>query len=88
MARIDLHVPSKYEKRASIRLPPPAKRMKLDLLKINHEIRIPFFTRIPADPLHALSADAKAFYERIGFEPSPFDPMMLVVTLDDLKASL
>lgn len=38
--------------------------------------------------VHALSADAKAFYERIGFEPSPLDPMVLVVTLEDLKASL
>lgn len=38
--------------------------------------------------VHALSLDAKAFYERIGFEPSPLDPMTLVVTLSDLKASL
>lgn len=38
--------------------------------------------------VHALSAEAKAFYERIGFEPSPLDPMMLMVTLSDLKASL
>jgi len=38
--------------------------------------------------VHALSPDAKAFYERIGFEPSPLDPMMLLVTLADLKASL
>lgn len=38
--------------------------------------------------VHALSPDAKAFYERIGFEPSPLDPMMLMVTLTDLKASL
>ena len=38
--------------------------------------------------VHALSPEAKAFYERIGFEPSPFDPMMLMVTLTDLKASL
>lgn len=38
--------------------------------------------------VHALSANAKAFYERVGFEPSPLDPMILVVTLDDLKASL
>lgn len=38
--------------------------------------------------VHALSLDAKAFYERIGFELSPLDPMMLVVTLGDLKASL
>jgi GNAT superfamily N-acetyltransferase len=38
--------------------------------------------------VHALSADAKVFYERVGFEPSPLDPMMLAVTLNDLKASL
>ncbi|MFA6157966.1 GNAT family N-acetyltransferase [Mesorhizobium sp.] len=38
--------------------------------------------------VHALSTDAKAFYTRIGFEPSSLDPMMLLVTLDDLKASL
>ncbi len=38
--------------------------------------------------VHALSAEAKAFYERIGFEPSPLDPMMLMVTLADLKAGL
>lgn len=35
--------------------------------------------------VHALSAEAKAFYERVGFEPSPIDPMMLMVTLADLK---
>lgn len=38
--------------------------------------------------VHALSAEAGAFYERIGFEPSPLDPMTLMVTLADLKASL
>ncbi|WP_026871940.1 GNAT family N-acetyltransferase [Inquilinus limosus] len=38
--------------------------------------------------VHALSAEAKVFYERIGFEPSPLDPMTLMVTLADLKASL
>lgn len=38
--------------------------------------------------MHALSDEAKAFYERIGFEPSPLDPMTLMVTLADLKASL
>lgn len=38
--------------------------------------------------VHALSAEAKSFYERIGFEPSPIDPMMLMVTLADLQASL
>lgn len=38
--------------------------------------------------VHALSDAAKAFYQRVGFEPSPLDPLMLFVTLDDLKASL
>jgi predicted N-acetyltransferase YhbS len=38
--------------------------------------------------VHALSAQAKNFYERVGFEPSPLDPMILMVTLTDLKASL
>lgn len=37
--------------------------------------------------VHALSSDAKAFYERIGFDPSPLDPMILMVTLSDLKAA-
>lgn len=38
--------------------------------------------------VHALSDGAKAFYEGAGFEPSPLDSMMLMVTLADLKASL
>ena len=38
--------------------------------------------------VHALSADAKAFYERLGFDPSPLDPLVLTVTLADLKAAL
>lgn len=38
--------------------------------------------------VHALSDDAKIFYEHIGFESSPLDPMMLMVTLADLKAGL
>jgi predicted N-acetyltransferase YhbS len=35
--------------------------------------------------VHALSREAKAFYERLGFEPSPLDPMLLMVTLADLN---
>lgn len=35
--------------------------------------------------VQALSAEAKAFYEQVGFEPSPLDPMMLMITLNDLK---
>lgn len=36
---------------------------------------------------HALSAQAKAFYEQVGFEPSPLDPMTVMITLADLRAS-
>ena len=38
--------------------------------------------------VHALSAEAKAFYERTGFEPSPLDPMTLMVTLMRTRTSL
>lgn len=37
--------------------------------------------------VQALSMEAKAFYEQVGFDPSPLDPMMLMVTLDDLKSA-
>ena len=36
--------------------------------------------------VHALTSEAKAFYERIGFDPSPLDPMILMITLADLRA--
>lgn len=38
--------------------------------------------------VHALSEAAKTFYERVGFDPSPLDPMLLMVTLADLQAVL
>lgn len=37
--------------------------------------------------VHALSDEAREFYLRVGFEPSPMDPMMLMVTLGDLVGS-
>lgn len=36
----------------------------------------------------AVSAQAKTFYEHIGFEVSPLDPMTLMITLADLKACM
>lgn len=36
----------------------------------------------------ALTADAKAFYEALGFETSPIDEMLLMITLADLEASV
>ncbi|MCY1297662.1 hypothetical protein D9M70_471130 [compost metagenome] len=37
--------------------------------------------------VHAISEDARAFYEAVGFLPSP-SPMMLMVGLHDLKSAL
>ncbi|MBE9176769.1 GNAT family N-acetyltransferase [Synechocystis salina LEGE 06155] len=38
--------------------------------------------------VHALSPEAKAFYEGFGFIPSPQDPLLLVLKVDDAIASL
>ena len=37
--------------------------------------------------VHAISEDAKAFYLALGFDPSPLDPMTLMVTLADIRLS-
>jgi GNAT superfamily N-acetyltransferase len=34
--------------------------------------------------VHALSDEAKQFYEKLGFEASPIDPYLLMITLPDL----
>jgi GNAT superfamily N-acetyltransferase len=38
--------------------------------------------------VHAISDDAKVFYLELGFEPSPIEPMTLMVTLADIRKSL
>ncbi|NII73805.1 putative N-acetyltransferase YhbS [Dyella sp. SG562] len=38
--------------------------------------------------VHALSHEARAFYCHVGFDPSPLDPMLLMITLADLQANL
>ncbi|TWB09582.1 acetyltransferase (GNAT) family protein [Rhizobium sp. ERR 1071] len=38
--------------------------------------------------VHAISDDARAFYEAVGFLSSPSDPMMLMVGLHDLNQAL
>ncbi len=38
--------------------------------------------------VQALSESAQAFYERVGFDPSPLDPMTLMATISDLRAGL
>lgn len=37
--------------------------------------------------VHAISAEAAAFYLAVGFEPSPFEPLTLMATLSDLRAA-
>lgn len=38
--------------------------------------------------VQALSDDVKTFYERLGFEPSPADPRLQMITLGDLQDGL
>lgn len=38
--------------------------------------------------VQALSDDARRFYEKVGFEPSPLDPNLLMITLADLKGCI
>jgi GNAT superfamily N-acetyltransferase len=38
--------------------------------------------------VHAISKEAKNFYLALGFDPSPQEPMTLMVTLADLRAAL
>ncbi len=38
--------------------------------------------------VHALSEEAKAYYLRLGLDPSPLEPMTLMVTMTDLRAAL
>jgi predicted N-acetyltransferase YhbS len=37
--------------------------------------------------VHAMSSEAQAFYEAVGFASSPLDPMTMMITLADLKAN-
>jgi GNAT superfamily N-acetyltransferase len=38
--------------------------------------------------VHAISEDAKTFYEKHGFRSSPIEPMTLMVTIDEAKRML
>ncbi|MCH7935743.1 MAG: GNAT family N-acetyltransferase [Proteobacteria bacterium] len=38
--------------------------------------------------VHAISEDARRFYERCGFQPSPVDPMTLMITMRDAGQAL
>jgi GNAT superfamily N-acetyltransferase len=38
--------------------------------------------------VHAISEEARRFYVALGFDPSPSEPMTLMVTLRDIRATL
>jgi GNAT superfamily N-acetyltransferase len=38
--------------------------------------------------VHAISEDAKRFYESCGFSPSPLDPMTLMITMADAEKAI
>jgi GNAT superfamily N-acetyltransferase len=38
--------------------------------------------------VHAISDQAKAFYEKYGFRPSPVEPMTLMITIDETRRML
>ena len=38
--------------------------------------------------LHAMTADAKTFYQRAGFGECPVDPMLMMITIDDVEKAL
>jgi predicted N-acetyltransferase YhbS len=38
--------------------------------------------------VHAISDDAKSFYEKHGFRPSPIEPMTLMITIEEAQRML
>lgn len=45
-------------------------------------------TGIRAVLLHAMTADAKRFYQRAGFQESPVDPMTMMTAIADIEKAL
>jgi N-acetylglutamate synthase-like GNAT family acetyltransferase len=38
--------------------------------------------------VHAKDEDARSWYEKYGFEPSPTDPLHLILLMKDIRATL
>ncbi|MGA7951908.1 MAG: GNAT family N-acetyltransferase [Gloeobacterales cyanobacterium] len=55
------------------------------MLRTLHAVEI---AGIRAILVHAISEEAKQFYEQCGFTASPLDPMTLMVNIKDARASL
>ena len=66
------------------------RRLGADLLRdaILRTLQAAEIAGIRAILVHAISEDAKKFYERCGFYPSSVDPMTLMITLADAEKAL
>ncbi len=51
-------------------------------------LQVSVIVGIRAILVHAISEDAKRFYEKCGFTASPAAPMTLMVTIGDVKVAL
>ena len=66
------------------------KGLGRDLLTdaVKRTLQAAAIAEIRAFVVHALSDEAKQFYEQFGFQPSPTDPMDLMITLKSAQANL
>jgi len=67
---------------------PPQARLALTGATILRILQAAELGGIRAILVHAISAEAKRFYERHGFVESPVDPMTLMITVADAKRAL
>jgi GNAT superfamily N-acetyltransferase len=76
--------------RLAVRLDWQKKGLGGDLLAdaVKRTLQAADIVGIRAFVVHALSVEAKQFYEQFGFQPSPTDPMDLMITLQDAQANL
>lgn len=76
--------------RLAVRVDWQKKGLGRDLLAdaVRRTLQAADIAGIRALVVHALSDEAKRFYERVGFQSSPTDPMDLMMTLKDAKAHL
>ena len=60
----------------------------VSLPKISTTLQAAEIAGIRAVVVHALSDEAKQFYEQFGFQSSPTDPMDLMITLRNAQENL
>ncbi len=76
--------------RLAVHLKWQAKGLGGDLLAdgVKRTLQAAEIAGIRAFVVHALSEEAKRFYEQFGFQPSPTDAMDLMITLKDAQSNL